>query len=136
MVKKEFSYRGYGLEQLQAMSMDELVNILPARVRRKLKRGFTDGEKKLLVTVKEARKKHGAEKDPKPIRTHCRDMPVLPEMVGLKLGVYNGREFVILEVAPEMIGHYLGEFALSRKPVKHGAPGVGATRSSLFVPIK
>lgn len=63
-------------------------------------------------------------------------MPVLPEMIGLVFSIYNGKEFVDVEVGPEMIGHFLGEFALTRKPVKHSAPGVGATRSSLFVPIK
>ena len=75
-------------------------------------------------------------KNPKPIRTHCRDMPVLPEMVGLNFEIYNGKEFVKVELVPDMIGQYLGEFSLSRKPVQHSSPGVGATRSSLFVPVR
>ena len=63
-------------------------------------------------------------------------MIILPEMVGVKIGVYNGKEYTPVEVKPEMIGHRLGEFALTRKPVKHSSPGFGATRSSKFVPLK
>jgi small subunit ribosomal protein S19 len=57
-------------------------------------------------------------------------------MVGLKFAVHNGKEFLVVEVKPEMIGHRLGEFALTRKRVIHGTPGIGATRSSMYVPLK
>ncbi len=77
-----------------------------------------------------------AKKEEMVIRTHCRDMIILPEMVGLKFAVYNGREFIVIEVKPEMIGHRLGEFSQTRKKVTHGMPGIGATRSSLYVPLK
>jgi small subunit ribosomal protein S19 len=63
-------------------------------------------------------------------------MIIFPEMVGLKIGVYNGQKFEIVEVRPEMIGHYLGEFSLTRRTVSHGSPGIGATRSSKYVPLK
>ncbi|MEM3151636.1 MAG: ribosomal protein S19 family protein, partial [Candidatus Bathyarchaeia archaeon] len=72
----------------------------------------------------------------KPIKTHCRDMIILPEMVGLTILVHNGKEFVPVEIKPEMIGHYLGEFAITNKRVVHGAPGIGASRSSMYVPLK
>ena len=136
MAKKVFKYRGYTLEELRVMSMDELVKIMPSRVRRTLLRGFTDQQKKLILRVRNAQRSIREGKKPKPIRTHCRDMPILPEMVGLEFEIYNGKEFNRIEIKPEMIGQYLGEFAPTRKPVKHSAPGVGATRSSLFVPIK
>ncbi len=136
MAKKKITYRGFELEVLQAQSMDELVKIMPARIRRSLKRGFTEMQKKLLARVKEARKELDAGKKIKPIRTECRDMPILPDMVGMEFEVYNGKEFLRFSVEIEMIGQYLGEFALNRKPVKHSAPGIGATRSSLFVPVK
>ncbi|TET75081.1 MAG: 30S ribosomal protein S19, partial [Candidatus Heimdallarchaeota archaeon] len=70
------------------------------------------------------------------VRTHVRDMPILPEMVGATIAVYNGREFLEIEIQPQMIGHLLGEFSPSTKVVRHGAPGIGATRSSLYVPLK
>jgi len=70
------------------------------------------------------------------IKTHARDMVVLPEMVGLTIHVHNGKEFVPVKIEPEMIGHYLGEFAITNKPVKHGTPGIGASRSSMYVPLK
>ncbi|WP_457548799.1 30S ribosomal protein S19 [Archaeoglobus sp.] len=123
---KEFRYRGYTLEELQKMSLEQLAELLPARERRKIKREFTEQELKLL---RKLRKKGTA-------RTHCRDMIVLPEMVGKVIFVHNGKEFVRVEIKPEMIGHRLGEFAQTRKFEKHSGPGVGATRSSKFVPLK
>lgn len=72
----------------------------------------------------------------KPIKTHCRDMVILPEMVGLMLLVHSGKEFTSVEVKPEMIGHYLGEFVITNKKVVHGTPGIGASRSSMYVPLK
>ncbi len=125
-----FTYRGYTLEELQKMSLEEFAKIVKARIRRKLFRGFTEAEKKLLQRIRKYRGKN------KFIKTHCRDMVILPEMVGLTIGVHNGKEFVPVKITPEMIGHRLGEFALTRKQVKHSAPGIGATRSSKFVSVK
>jgi len=125
MAKKEFTFRGKTLEELKSMSLDEFALLLKARARRKLKRGLTEAEKKLLKRIRE--------KPNKRIKTHCRDMVIIPEMVGLTIHVHNGKTFVPVNITPEMLGHRLGEFALTRKPVKHSAPGVGATRSSAAV---
>ncbi len=133
---KEFKYRGYTLEQLLEMPMDEFISLLPSRQRRSLLRGMSLQQRKLLEKVRKARKiveKGG--KQPK-IKTHARDMIILPEMVGLTIHVYNGKEYIPVNIVPEMIGHYLGEFAPTNKPVKHGAPGLKATRSSMYVPLK
>jgi len=132
---KEFRYRGYTLEELQKMPMDEFIKLLPARQRRSLLRGLTEAQRILLEKIRKAKK---AMKEGKKvvIKTHVRDMIILPEMVGLTIHVYNGKEFVPVEIKPEMIGHYLGEFAITCKPVKHGAPGIGASRSSMYVPLK
>jgi small subunit ribosomal protein S19 len=70
------------------------------------------------------------------VRTHARDMIAMPEMVGLTISVYNGREFIPIEVTPEHIGHYLGEFSPTIKRVSHGNPGIGATRSSASMSVK
>ncbi|MEM3617313.1 MAG: 30S ribosomal protein S19 [Candidatus Bathyarchaeia archaeon] len=132
---REFTYRGYTLEQLQGMSMDEFIMLLPSRQRRSLHRGLSSEQRILLENIrkaKEAMRKGGNVT----IKTHCRDMIILPEMVGLIIHVYNGKEFVPVEIKPEMIGHYLGEFAITNKPVKHGTPGIGASRSSMYVPLK
>ena len=136
MAKKKITYRGFEIEELQAKSMEDLVKIMPSRSRRSLKRGFSEIQKKLLGRVKQVRKDMDAGKKVKPIRTECRDMIVLPDMVGMEFEVYNGKEFYKVLLDLEMLGQYLGEFSLSRKPVKHSAPGIGATRSSLFVPVK
>lgn len=126
--KKEFTYRGYTLEELLKMSFDEVVSIMPARVRRTLIRGFNEEQRTFVEKLKSG-------KYPV-VRTHRRDIPILPEFVGRKVAVHNGKEFKEIEIKPEMIGHYLGEFAMTRKPVKHSGPGVGATRSSKFLPLK
>lgn len=127
--KKEFKYRGLTLEELQKLSIDELLPLLPSRMRRTLKRGLTKEQDKLLNDIKKA-------KQGDVIKTHCRNMIILPEFVGYRIDVHNGSEFQRVDIQPEMVGHYLGEFALTRKKVKHTGPGVGATRSSKYMPLK
>jgi small subunit ribosomal protein S19 len=132
---KEFMYRGHTLISLQGMSMDEFINLLPSRQRRSLQRGLTPEQRILLEKMREAQEaiKRGEDVT---IKTHVRDMIILPEMAGVKILVHNGKEFFPVEIKPEMIGHYLGEFAITNKPVRHGTPGIGASRSSMYVPLK
>ena len=132
---KEFSYRGQSLSSLTGMSMDEFINLLPARQRRSLQRGLTPEQRVLLEKLRVAKEaqKQGKEAN---LKTHVRDLIILPEMVGVKVQIHNGKEFVNVEIKPEMIGHYLGEFAITNKPVRHGTPGIGASRSSMYVPLK
>ena len=127
--KREFSLRGKSLEELRAMPLEELAKVLGARARRSIRRGFNDETSRFLERMRST----PAEKT---VRTHCRDALVLPAHVGRKVAVHNGHEFRELEVRPEMIGHYYGEFALTRRFEKHSGPGVGATRSSKFMPLK
>ena len=127
MVKKEFTYRGKLLEEIKKLSIKQFAELLPARQRRKIKRGFTEQEKTLLKKIRANESN---------LKTHCRDMIVLPEMVGKTIAVYNGKAFESILIQPEMIGHRLGEFSLTRKRVSHSAPGVGATRSSASVSVR
>ena len=66
----------------------------------------------------------------KPVKTHNRDIVIIPGMVGMKIGIHNGRTFEPIEITGNMLGHRLGEFALTRQKVKHGAAGIGATKGS------
>jgi small subunit ribosomal protein S19 len=127
MAKKEYTYRGKTLEELQAMSMNEFMMLLTAARRRPLKRGLTEAQKRLMEKVN---------KKVQNIETHCREMVILPSMVGLTIKVYNGKEFFQVAIIPEMIGHVLGEFSLTRKRVSHSAPGIGATRSSAAISVR
>lgn len=129
---KEFKYRGLSIEELQNLSLEKLFELLPSRARRSLTRGITDGKRKLLEETKLAK----AGKLKTPIKTHLRDVIILPYMVGLNISVFTGKEFRPVDIKPDMVGHYLGEFAMTNKRVVHGAPGVGASRSSLYVPLK
>jgi len=112
--------------------MDEFINLLNSRERRSLKRGLLKRYKRLLEKIRAAK----AGTYTKPIRTHARDMIILPEMVGLTIHVYNGKEFVPVEIKPEMIGFRLGDFSITTKKVIHGEPGLRATRGSMYVPLK
>ncbi|RLE56982.1 MAG: 30S ribosomal protein S19 [Candidatus Methanomethylicota archaeon] len=132
---REFTYRGYVLSQLLEMPMDGFIQLLPSRQRRSLLRGLTSEQRKLLEKIRAAKKLQSSGKKVT-IRTHCRDMIILPEMVGLTIHVYNGKEFIPVNITVEMIGHYLGEFAITTKRVVHGTPGLKATRSSMYVPLK
>ncbi len=129
----EFTFRGYDLDELQDMSLEEVAELLPARQRRTIERGLSTEQEKLLEEAREATEE-GSANDP--IRTHLRNMPILPEFVGKTFAVYDGQSFERVYVEPEMLGHYLGEFQLTRKSVEHGQAGIGATRSSKFVPLK
>jgi len=127
MVKKEFTYYGKRLDELKKMSLNEFAEIAPSRARRSLRRGLTEQHKILLKKIR-------AKEDD--IKTHCRNMVILPEMIGITIRVYNGKEFVKIVIQEDMLGHYLGEFTLTRKGVKHSAPGIGATRSSAALSVK
>ncbi|ESS08629.1 MAG: SSU ribosomal protein S19P [uncultured archaeon A07HN63] len=129
----EFTYRGHTLDELQEMELDEVAELLPARQRRTITRGLSEEHEKLLDEAADSTADETADN---PIRTHLRDMPILPGFVGLTFAVYTGQSFERVEVDPEMIGHYLGEFQLTRSSVEHGQAGIGATRSSKFVPLK
>lgn len=127
MAKKIFRYRGKTFDEIKNLKLNEFMEIIPARERRSLKRGFTPEEKALVDNLQQGKTE---------IKTHCRDMVILPIMVGKKLLVYMGNKFEPVIVTEEMLGHRLGEFVLTRKRLKHNAPGIGATKSSGALSVK
>ena len=127
MAKKEFTYYGKSVDELKIMDNDEFMKITNSRIRRTLKRGFTEEQIKLLKKIRSGKKN---------IETHCRDMIILPEMIGITIKVHSGKTFEPVMIIPESIGRYLGEFVLTRKRLTHSAPGVGATKSSSAVSVK
>ena len=129
---KAFTYRGLSQKELEELPLDKMLKLFPSRARRSLTRGINDGKRKLIEEMKAA--KAGTLKNP--INTHLRDVLILPSMVGVMLNVFSGKEFKPVTIRTEMIGHYLGEYVITNKRVSHGAPGVGASRSSLYVPLK
>lgn len=135
--KKRTHYRGKTLKELQALSLDEVVELLPSRQRRSLTRPeyWDHKRKKLLSDLRDAKEAMDKGKQVV-VRTHIRDFVILPEFVGLTVEVYNGKEFVPVDLTLDRVGDYFAEFAHPRRLVKHSAPGIGATRSSLYVPLK
>ena len=126
MAQKIFKSRGKTLEELQALDLKEYSQLVPSRSRRTILRGRGNQEEMMLKTLRSG----------KSAKTHARDVVIVPEMVGKEIKVYNGKEFVKVEVVEEMLGRFLGEFSLSRKKVGHSSPGVGATRSSSNASVK
>lgn len=127
---KEFTFKGKTVEELVKMPLEEFVELLPTDQKRKFRRGIDEKNNKLLKRIRERKGQD------KPIRTHFRDMIIIPEMIGAKLGIHNGKEWVIVTITERMLAHRLGEYALTRKRVAHSGPGIGATRGTKFVSVK
>ncbi len=125
---KNFKYRGRSLDELKSMSMDEFMKLLTSRTRRSLKRGLSHEQRVVIERIRMG--------DPKPIKTHARDLVVLPEMVGKTIFVHKGSEFIEIKINEKMLGHFTGEFSITNTPVRHGKPGIGASRSSMYIPLK
>ena len=119
-VFKSHSYRGVELEKLMEMSTEEFVKLAPARVRRRFARGLSSKPAGLMKKLRAAKLAAPENEKPTPVRTHLRNMIIVPEMIGSVVGVYNGKSFNTVEIRPEMLGHYLGEFSITYTPVRHG----------------
>ena len=152
---RKFSYRGIDLDQyvprqshfhraeglikvfrLLDLSSEQLRDVVHARARRRFNRGLKRKPMGLIKKLRKAKQEAKPNEKPDLVKTHLRNMIVVPEMIGSVIGIYSGKEFNQVEIKPEMVGFYLGEFSISYKPVKHGRPGIGATHSSRFIPLK
>ncbi|MDD5192329.1 MAG: 30S ribosomal protein S19 [Candidatus Nanoarchaeia archaeon] len=127
--KKELTYRGKKLEELKQMNIREFARLLKANERRTVLRQTDELERFMAKANKKIERK-------KLIRTHLRHLVIIPRMVDMTINVYNGKEFSPVKIMLEMLGHRLGEFSLTRLKVKHGAAGIGATRSSASLSVK
>ncbi|CAO1638585.1 unnamed protein product [Sympodiomycopsis kandeliae] len=133
---RKYSYRGHELDKLLDMSNEEFMQIVHARVRRRFQRGLNRKPMGLIKKLRKAKAEAPPNEKPAPVKTHLRDMIVVPEMIGSVISIYNGKVFNTIEVKPEMTGHYLAEFSMSYIPTRHGKPGLGSTNSSRFIPLK
>ena len=129
LVKKEFTYRGKKIEELKQMNLREFARLLKSNERRTVLRQTDELEIFISKAGKKIEKK-------KPVRTHLRHLIVVPRMIDMSINVYNGKEFVPVKIMAEMLGHRFGEFSVTRLKVKHGAAGIGATRSSASLSVK
>ncbi|MBT4870391.1 MAG: 30S ribosomal protein S19 [Candidatus Diapherotrites archaeon] len=123
--KKDFTYRGKTVEELKQLNVREFSKYLCSRERRAVNRQFH----KIEEFVERAKQK---EAKGKKIRTHQRDLIIVPELVGLTIYVYDGQNFAQIQIKGEMVGHKFGEYAPTRRKVAHGSAGVGATKGSKF----
>ncbi len=127
MAKKEFTYRGKTLAELQKLSIEEFAKLVGADNRRCLLRGLTPVQKNFIRKLQSGKNR---------VKTHSRDMVILPMMVGKEVQIHMGKKYDSVWITEEMLGHRLGEFAMTRKKVAHNAPGIGATKSTSSVSVK
>lgn len=120
---KKIFYRGKTLDELKALEVREAAKYLSSRSRRSILRNFQAVENFIKRCEKKILQK-------KRIKTHLRDIVIVPKLVGLSIHVHNGKNFEEVQVNAPMIGHRLGEFAFTRQKVTHSAAGIGATKSS------
>merc|ERR1719281_259640 len=132
---RKYSYRGIDLEKLLDLGTEEIVALYRSRQRRKFSRGISRAPVTLMKKLRKAKKACPYGEKPTPVKTHLRNMIVMPEMIGSVVGVYNGKQFINVEIKPDMVGYYLAEFAITYKPISHGRTGMGG-KNSKFVPIK
>lgn len=132
---RKFTYRGIELDQLLDLTNDELMDLVCARARRRMSRGLKRKPMALIKRLRQAKKEAPPGEKPRGVKTHLRNMIIVPEMIGSIIGIYNGKMFCGVEMKPEMIGMYLGEFAITYKPVRHGRPGVSAAHQTRFIPL-
>jgi small subunit ribosomal protein S19 len=123
ITKKQFKFRGKTIEELKAIDVREFAKLLKSRRKRTVLRQF----QRIEDFVSRAKVKQSKNK---PIKTHERDLIIVPQLVGMKISIYNGNNFVPVNVTGEMLGHVFGEFAPTRSRVKHGSAGVGATKGT------
>mmetsp|Transcript_26474 Transcript_26474/g.45173 ORF Transcript_26474/g.45173 Transcript_26474/m.45173 type:complete len:209 (-) Transcript_26474:299-925(-) len=132
---KKFTFRGIELDALLDLTNDELMDLVTARARRRMSRGLKRKPMALIKRLRQAKKEAPSGEKPRGIKTHLRNMIIVPEMIGSIVGIYNGKMFCGVEMKPEMVGMYLGEFAITYKPVRHGRPGVSAAHQTRFIPL-
>lgn len=128
---KKLVFRGKTAEEISAMSRDDVIKLLPSRSRRTVKRAAIR-HRKLMQKIAKFKLKN----EKKAIKTHCRDVVIMPEMIGMNFEVHNGRKFIPVQPTVEMVGLRLGDFANPNTHGSHSGPGIGATRGSRHVELK
>lgn len=123
MKKKEITFRGKTIDELKKLDVREFAKLLRSISRRYTLRQF----QKIELFVRRAQKKQASGKR---IKTHIRDIVIVPQLVGMNIQVYNGRQYIPVEITIETLGHKLGEFSPTRSKVKHSKSGVGATKGT------
>ena len=121
--KKEFKFKGKTVEELKTLDVREFSKLVGSRQRRTILRNFQEHEDFInKANIKVSKNK--------PIRTHSRNLVIVPQMIGMKIFIYNGNTFVPSEITGEMLGHKFGELAPTRARIKHSKSGVGATKGT------
>lgn len=136
--QRNYTFRGKTLDDLKKMELPDFVQLLGTKRKRFISRCFSVQHVHLINKLRKAREEVEGVAGARPpvVKTHLRSMVILPEFVDNVIGIYNGKEFVEVQIKPEMIGHVLADFSMAKRVVKHSKAGVGATRSSSATSLK
>ncbi|MEJ2267957.1 MAG: ribosomal protein S19 family protein [Nanoarchaeota archaeon] len=115
--KKELMFKGKTAEELKTLDVREFAKLLRSRQRRTVLRNFQEHEN----FVKRVNAK--ILKGKKSVKTHRRDLVIVPGLIGVRIQIYNGKDFIPIDITLEMLGHKLGEFAPTRARVRHVKDG-------------
>ena len=118
------------------MNMDQVVHLMKSRQQRRFRHGIHGKYDRLIKKLRTSKKEAVPGEKPKGVKTHLRNAIIVPEMCGSVIDVYGGKYWNPVEVKADMIGHFLAEFSMTYKPIRHGKVGVGATRSSKFTSLR
>ena len=99
--------------RLLDLSSEQLRDVVHARARRRFNRGLKRKPMGLIKKLRKAKQEAKPNEKPELVKTHLRNMIIVPEMIGSVIGIYSGKEFNQVEIKPEMVGFYLGEFSIS-----------------------
>ena len=130
---RKYSDRGIDLDKLLDLSNQDLMELFRARQRRKFGRGIKRNVVTLLKKLRKAKRETAYGEKPEAVKTHLRNTVIVPEMIGSVVAVYNGKQYIQVEVKPDMIGHYLAEFSITYKPIRHGRAGA---KGAAFMPLR
>ena len=118
-------FRGKNIEDLKKIDVREFSKLVKSRTRRTILRNY-DVIEAFIKKCDERTLKN------KPIKTHDRSLVVTPKMIGKTIGIHNGKEFVKVVIIEEMLGHRLGELAMTRRIAKHTSVGGGAKKKKVL----
>lgn len=134
---RKYTYRGVDMDELERMPFSEVAKLFPAKLRRKVRRGLPTRDVELIKNCIAAKAACTSTSDkPEIVYTDARSAIIWPVMIGAIVGVHVGNKSLPVEIKPEMVGCVLSDFAPTRTIPKHGRPGIGASSSSKFVPLK
>merc|ERR1712146_356863 len=121
---RRYTFRGLELDDLLKLDQGSMFQLFRSRIRRKLNRskGFKGKYQKLAEKLRKSKLNLQPGEKPPMVKTHLRNCVITPDMIGAIVGVYTGKEYKPTEIKFDMVGTYMGEYAMTYNPTLHNRP--------------